>query len=55
MLIQANQYLPHPVNASSGTKLSKAVSYALNEKKYLYRFLESPYVSIDNNRAENAI
>ncbi len=43
------------VNASSGTKLSKAVSYALNEKKYLYRFLESPYVSIDNNRAENAI
>ena len=40
------------VNASSGTKLSKAVSYALNEKKYLYRFLESPYVSIDNNRAE---
>ena len=27
------------VNASSGTKLSKAVSYALNEKKYLYRFL----------------
>ena len=43
------------VNASSGTKLSKAVSYAMNEKKYLYRFLESPYVSIDNNRAENAI
>lgn len=43
------------VNASSGTKLSKAVSCALNEKKYLYRFLESPYVSIDNNRAENAI
>ena len=43
------------VNASSGTKLSKAVRYATNEKKYLYRFLESPYVSIDNNRAENAI
>ena len=43
------------VNASSGIKLSKAVSYALNEKKYLYRFLGSPYVSIDNNRAENAI
>ena len=43
------------VNASSGTKLSKAITYALNEKKYLYRFLESPYVSIDNNRAENAI
>lgn len=43
------------VNASSGTKLSKAISYSLNEKKYLYRFLESPYISIDNNRAENAI
>ncbi|MGN1086170.1 MAG: IS66 family transposase [Porcipelethomonas sp.] len=43
------------VKASSGTKLSKAISYALNEKKYLYRFLESPYISIDNNRAENAI
>ena len=43
------------VNASSGTKLSKAVRYATNERKYLYRFLESPYVSMDNNRAENAI
>ncbi len=43
------------VNASSGTKLFKAIQYALNEKKYLYRFLESPYVSMDNNRAENAI
>lgn len=43
------------VNASSGTKLSKTVKYAMNEKKYLYRFLESPYVPIDNNRAENAI
>jgi len=41
--------------ASSDTKLSKAVSYAINEKKYLYRFLESPYISTDNNRAENAI
>ena len=40
---------------SSGTKLSKAIGYALNEKKYLYRFLGSPYVSIDNNRAENAV
>ncbi len=43
------------VDASSGTKLFKAIHYALNEKKYLYRFLESPYVSMDNNRAENAI
>lgn len=43
------------ISAASGTKLSKAVSYALNEKKYLCRFLDSPYVSIDNNRAENAV
>lgn len=43
------------VNASGGTKLSKAVHYALNEKKYLYAFLEDSSVPIDNNRAENAI
>ena len=40
---------------SGGTKLAKAVSYARAEKKYLYRFLESGDVPIDNNRAENAI
>lgn len=43
------------VNAAGGTKLSKAVHYALNEKKYLYAFLDDPAVPIDNNRAENAI
>ncbi len=43
------------IEASSGMKLFKAVYYALNEKKYLYGFLELPYVSIDNNRAKNAI
>lgn len=43
------------VNPSGGTKLSKAVQYALNEKKYLRRFLDSPDVPIDNNRAENAV
>ena len=36
-------------------KLAKAVSYALNEKRYLYTFLEDGNVPIDNNRAENAI
>lgn len=36
-------------------KLTKAVRYALNEKKYLYTFLEDGNVPIDNNRAENAI
>lgn len=38
----------------SGTKLSKAVQYRLNEKEYLYRFLENGSIPVDNNRAENA-
>ena len=29
--------------------------YCINEKQYLYRFLESGDIPIDNNRAENAI
>jgi len=40
-------------NASSGTKLCKAVGYAINEKKDLYSFLKCPM--FPNNRAENAI
>ena len=43
------------ITPSSGTKIAKAVQYARNEKKYLYGFLESPDIPIDNNRAENAI
>jgi len=43
------------LNTSGGTKLSKAVKYAMNEEKYLRRFLENPQIPIDNNRAENAI
>ena len=42
-------------NISGKGKLAKAVGYALNEKKYLYTFLEDGNVPIDNNRAENAI
>ena len=42
-------------NISGKGKLAKAVGYALNEKKYLYTFLESGEIPIDNNRAENAI
>ena len=42
-------------NISGKGKLAKAVRYALNEKKYLYTFLEDGNVPIDNNRAENAI
>lgn len=43
------------LTVSGGTKLAKAVSYAKLEKKYLYRFLESGEIPIDNNRAENAV
>lgn len=43
------------VSVSGGSKLAKAVQYALNERKYLCRFLDDPDLPIDNNRAENAI
>ena len=43
------------VRPSGGTKLAKAVQYAINEKKYLYQFLNDPDIAPDNNRAENAI
>ena len=36
-------------------KLAEAIRYALNEKKYLYTFLQNGNVPLDNNRAENAI
>ena len=40
---------------SGKNKLAEAIGYALNEKAYLYTFLENGNVPIDNNRAENAI
>ena len=43
------------LEVSGKTALAKAVQYAKNEKQYLYRFLESGDIPIDNNRAENAI
>lgn len=43
------------VQAAGGSKQAKAIGYLISEKKYLVRFLESPDVPIDNNRAENAI
>ena len=43
------------LNISGKGKLAKAVGYALNEKEYLYTFLENGNIPIDNNRAENAI
>lgn len=43
------------IQVSGKGKLSKAAGYALNEKKYLYTFLEDGDVPVDNNRAENAI
>ena len=42
-------------NISGKGKLAKAVGYALNEKQYLYTFLDDGNVPIDNNRAENEI
>ena len=43
------------INISGGTKLARAIQYCLNEKTYLYRFLEDGNIPVDNNRAENAI
>lgn len=43
------------IHTAGGTKLAKAVQYCLNEKTYLYRFLENGSIPVDNNRAENAI
>ena len=41
--------------ASSGTKLTRAVQYCLNEKSYLCRCADVRSIRIDNNRAGNAI
>lgn len=43
------------MNSSRGTGLAKAVQYALNEKNYLYAFLEDSQIPIDNNLAERAV
>lgn len=43
------------VHPAGGSKLAKAVQYALNEKKCLYSFLDDSNIPIDNNCAENAI
>ena len=44
-----------PLPVSGKNKLAEAIGYALNEKAYLYTFLENGNVPMDNNRAENAI
>ena len=43
------------VNPAGGSKLAKAVQNTLNEKRYLFGFLDDPGIEISNNRAENAI
>ena len=43
------------IHPAGGTKLAKAVQYCMNERVYLYRFLENGSIPVDNNRAENAI
>ncbi len=40
---------------SGKNKLAEVIGYAINEKSYLYTFLENGNAPIDNNRAENAI
>jgi transposase len=35
--------------------VGEAIAYALSNGKALSRYLESPYLSIDNNASENAI
>jgi len=41
--------------SAGGSKLHKAKIYACNEREYLCRFLDNPYIEPDNNKAENAI
>ncbi|MCQ2462926.1 MAG: transposase [Clostridia bacterium] len=43
------------LNPSKDSGLAKAVQYALNEKKYLYAFLEDSDIPVDNNMAERAV
>lgn len=43
------------LEATPGSKLAEAVTYAKNQKRYLNAFLEHPEVDISNNFAENAI
>ena len=43
------------VNALPGSKLGKALTYALNQKQYMENFLLDGRLSISNNLAENAI
>ncbi len=43
------------VPPSSKGDLDKAIHFALNEKKYLTRFLEDGNIPLSNNRAESAI
>ena len=44
-----------PLPVSGKNKLAEAIGYAINEKAYLYTFLENGNVPMDNNRAESAI
>ena len=43
------------LTVTGGSNIARAIQYARNEKKYLYRFLEDGNIPISNNRAENAI
>lgn len=43
------------VNTLPESALGKAIHYALNQWDFLIRYLESPYLTPDNNASENAI
>ena len=52
----ADEFFEWLTTVEAGTEsLGKAVTYTINEKKYLLRFLEHPDIAISNNRAENAV
>jgi len=42
-------------NALPGSKLGKALTYAINQKQYMYNFLLDGRLAISNNAAENSI
>lgn len=42
-------------NPTKGSRLARAVTYALNQKDYMMTYLEDSHCSISNNLSENAI
>jgi transposase len=56
ILIQFKQWLEkRSQNLIPESQLGKAVHYTLNQWEYLVRYLDSPFLTPDNNASENAI